>query len=456
MIAILGKLFPRRSFPGGIHPPDRKSVASDAPIEVLPTPAAVFVPLLQHLGAACEPVVKPKDEVAWGQMIGRDVGSVSAPVHSPVAGVVAVASVATLPNGRHVRTIPLSAAGAQVVGADLWDELFGGDWPDDGLDRYDPQEIIERIRQGGIVGMGGAGFPTHVKLAPQARRPVDTLIVNGCECEPYLTADYRLMLQAPRAILAGAVLAARASGVGRIILAVEDNKPGAIESMRRSVGDVPIEVVALKTKYPQGGERQLVSAVLGREVPTGGLPLDVGAVVINVGTSAAIAAAVLRGRPLTHRVVTVSGEGVARPGNLLVPIGARYGELVSHCGGLSDDAVTIIAGGPMTGFAVGDLDVPVTKGTSGLLVLRAEEGGGPEETPCIRCGRCVDVCPVNLVPTKIALAARAADWEQAAQYHMRACIECGCCAYGCPAGIPLGQLIRMGKAEAPREVLSCG
>ncbi len=451
MTSILGWLCRGKGFSGGLHPPGRKSLAADASIKVLPGPAVVSVPLLQHLGAPCEPLVQPRQEVAWGQMIGRGTGTISAPVHSPLNGVAGVASVTTLPNGRHVGTIPITAAGAQIGGEALWEALLGGDWPDDGFDRYQPEEILSLIGQAGVVGMGGAAFPTHVKLTPVPGRPVDVLIVNGCECEPYLTADYRLMIEAPRAILAGAQLAGRAAGVERIIVAVEDDKPVAIESMRQAARARKVEFAVLEMRYPQGGERQLLPAVLGRTVPAGGLPTDVGAVVINVGTAGAVAAAVLRRRPLTHRVVTVSGTGIVKPANLLVPIGTPYGDLVTYCGGARDSAVRVVAGGPMTGFAIGDLSVPLTKGTAGLIVLGGVEVSRPRETPCIRCGRCVDVCPMNLVPTKIALAARVADWEQAGKYHMAACIECGCCAYACPAGIPLAHLIRMGKAQAPKE-----
>jgi electron transport complex protein RnfC len=435
------------TFARGVHPATCKALVADASIEILPTPAQVLIPLLQHLGAPCQATVQPKQEVAWGDCIGQAEAFVSAPVHATVAGTVGMAAMTTLPNGRHVRAIPIKAAPQQVAGLALWEELFGGDWPKAHMDRHDPKQILAAVRAAGVVGMGGAGFPTHVKLTPSEKRPVDTLVVNGCECEPYLTADYRLMLQAPAPIVSGALLAARAAGAQRIVLAIEDNKPLAIDMLRRAADGTEIEIVTLRTKYPQGGERQLLPAALGREVPTGGLPLDVGVVVLNVATATAVARAVLRGRPLTHRVVTVSGGGVRHPKNLLVPIGVTYREAIDRCGGLTNDAVRVVAGGPMMGFALGDLDAPVTKGTSGVVVLTAEEVHRSVETPCIRCGRCVDVCPLGLVPTRIALAVRSGDLELAKRYYVQACCECGCCGYVCPAGIPLVQLIRQGKAE---------
>jgi len=439
------------TFARGVHPPQQKALAADVPIEPITPPKQVAVPLLQHLGAPCEAAVKPRQNVALGEVIGKAEAFVSAPVHATLTGKAGAPSVTTLPNGRHVRTVPITADGEQLAGETLWKETYGGDWPVKGLEGFAPEEIVRAVRDAGIVGMGGAAFPTHVKLTPNKDRPVETLLINGCECEPFLTADYRLMLEAPRAILSGAILAARAVGASRIIATIEDNKPLAIQAMGRAAKGTGVEVRELQTKYPQGGERQLVPAVLGVEVPTGGLPLDVGVVVVNVATAAAIARAVLRGKPLTHRVVTVSGSGIAGPKNLLVPIGIRYGDLIAFCGGLTDDAARVIAGGPMMGFALGDLDTPVTKGTSGLTVLTGREVRRADETSCIRCGRCADVCPLNLVPTKIALSARHQDWELARRYYITACCECGCCAYVCPAGIPLTQLIRMGKAQMPRD-----
>ncbi len=433
----------------GVHPHDHKELSADAPIEVLPTPAEVLVPLVQHIGAPNDAIVKPRTAVAWGDVIGRSEAFVSAPVHAPIAGKTARLKATTLPNGRHMQAVPIKAEGEQVEGRALFDDVYGGDWPLDEIPE-DRGAIVAAVREAGIVGLGGAAFPTHVKLSVREDRPIHTLILNGVECEPYLTADYRLMLEAPQPIVAGAMAAARAVGARQIAIAIEDNKPQAIAEMKRAVAGTPIQVVVMKTHYPMGGERQLIYAATGLTVPTGGLPLDVGIVVMNVGTAAAVARAVLRGKPLTHRVVSVTGEGIATPKNLLVPIGVRYSELVAYCGGLKPDAVRAVAGGPMMGFTLGSLDVPVTKGTSGLTVLTDAALKKAPETNCVRCGRCVDVCPIRLVPTRIALAARHKAWDIARAYHITACIECGCCAYTCTANIPLTQLIRMGKAELPR------
>jgi electron transport complex protein RnfC len=441
----------RGTFARGIHPSERKHLAEEAPIEVLPAPAQVEIALLQHLGAPNDPLVKSRDTVEAGQVIGRTDAFVSAAVHAPIAGTVARAGVTTLPNGRHVSTIPIKAADEQPSPEQLLADVLGGDWPTNGLDQHAPDAIRTAVREAGIVGMGGAAFPTHVKLSTPKDKVIDTLLINGCECEPYLTADYRVMAEHPQPVICGTLLAAKALGARRIVVAVEDNKPEAIEQLRQAAGNASIEIAVMKTKYPQGGEKQLIVAALGREVPTGGLPLDVGVVVMNVGTAAAVARAVLRGKPMTHRVVTVSGHGIEQPKNLLAPVGVTYQELIDYCGGLRDNAARIVAGGPMMGFAIYDLSTPITKGTSGVTVLTHDEVRRADETACVRCGRCVDVCPLNLVPTRIALAARQKDWDLAKQYHMAACMECGCCGYICPAGIPLVQLIRMGKATAPRD-----
>lgn len=435
------------SFAGGVHSPERKEGAAQVPIEVLPTPRQVRIPLLQHLGAACQATVKPRAEVALGDVVGEAKAFVSAPVHASVTGTVARASVATLPDGRHVAVVPIKAAEEQpLAGRRLFEHVLGGEWPIDGLDDYEPQQIVDATKRAGLVGLGGAAFPTHVKLTRNERKPIDLVLLNGCECEPYLTADYRLMLEAPRAVVSGTLLAQRATGARVARICIEDNKPKAIDALRSATRDTTVEVRILKTKYPQGGERQLVMAAAGREVPTGGLPLDVGVVVMNVATAVALARAVIHARPLTHRIVTVAGAGIRQPKNLLVPIGTSYRELLDYCGGLTDDAARVVVGGPMMGFTAASLDAPVTKGTSGLTVLSRDDVRKSDETNCLRCGRCVDVCPQRLVPTKIALASRFGNLGLAKRYHIAACMECGCCAYVCPASIPLVQLVRTGKA----------
>jgi electron transport complex protein RnfC len=434
-----------------VHPPDNKHFAAEAKIEVLPTPATVTIPLLQHTGAPCKNLTKPRQQVAWGEKIGESEAFVSAPVHASVAGTTKMATSTTLPNGRHVQAVPIQAGDEQPDVEQIRAEIFGGDWPKGGMDSFQPAQIADAARDAGLVGLGGAAFPTSVKLTTNPAKPIDTILVNGCECEPFLTADYRVMLEHPEPIVTGALLAARATGASQIVIAVEDNKPDAIESLGDAAGGTDVTVAALATQYPMGGEKQTIRACLAREVPTGGLPLDVGVVVINVGTAAALARAVLRGKPLTHRVITVSGAGAAGGKNILAPIGVTYGELIEFAGGLTSRAARVLAGGPMMGFALGELDAVVTKGTSGVTVLSEQDVARAEETRCVRCGRCVDVCPLGLVPSKIALAARQKQWDLARKYHMNACMECGCCAYVCPAAIPLVQLMRMGKAQMPRE-----
>lgn len=443
------------NFAGGVHPAQGKTFSADMPIKPFPAPQQVSLPVLQHVGAPCSPLdgmAKAKKEVSLGDLVATSDAFVSAPIHASISGVTAAGGVTTLPNGRHVRTIVIKAGDQeQLTGEAMLNDILGGDWPTKGIESLAPAKITEAVRDAGVVGLGGAAFPTHVKLTRNDAKPIDTLLVNGCECEPYLTADYRLMLEFPAAIIAGALLAGRAAGADEVTIVVEDNKPMAVESLQQAARHTRVKVVSLHTKYPMGGEKQTILATLGRIVPTGGLPLDVGVVVVNVGTTAAIARAVLRGKPLTHRIITVTGAGIANPRNLLAPIGVSYGDLIAHCGGLTASAERVIAGGPMMGFALADLSTPVTKGTSGIVVLTGEDLHAAEETRCVRCGACVDVCPLNLVPTKIALAARHKDWLLARTYHMAACMECGCCAYTCPARIPLVQLIRMGKVQMPRE-----
>ena len=448
--------FPGRGdFARGVHPDDSKAFSADMPIKPMPAPARVVLSVQQHVGAPCAPVegaAKPRMAVALGDVVADSEAFVSAPIHSPLNGTTAMATVLTLPNGRHVKGVVVQAGEGdeQLEGEALVAEIFGGDWPTTGFTQT-PEQIVDAARNAGLVGLGGAAFPLHVKLKANPAKPIDTILVNGCECEPYLTADYRLMLEHPEPVITGALLAARAVGAANVIIAIEDNKPMAIEVMQRAARHTGVTVAPVHTRYPMGGEKQTINAVLDRIVPTGGLPLDVGVIVSNVGTCAALARAVLRGKPLTHRIITVTGEGIEHPRNLLAPIGISYGELIEHCGGLKATAARVISGGPMMGFTLTDLTTPVTKGTSGITVLVAEDLHPGEETHCVRCGQCVDVCPLNLVPTKIAHAARHKAWDIAKRHHMAACMECGCCDFTCPAQIPLVQLIRMGKVQMPRE-----
>ncbi len=446
-IPTFGKFPGPGTFSRGVHPPARKMLAADAPIEIVPPPEKVFLPLLQHVGAACTPMVKKGQNVSFCEMIGKGEAFISASLHAPISGIVQKMAMVTLPNGRHLQAIVIQNQGEQITGQELWDRLFGGKWPQKAHQTLSPETISEAINASGIVGLGGAAFPTHVKIMPSDKKPIHTLIVNGCECEPYLTTDYRLMVEAPDAIVTGALLSARAIGAKNAYIGIEDNKMEAVAALRRSAAGAGIKIAVLRTKYPQGSEKHLIKAVINREVPLGGLPSDVGVAMTNVATVSAVARGVVRKTPLTHRVISVTGGGINQPKNLLVPIGIPIQNLIDFCGGLRKTAARIIAGGPMMGFSFTNLNTPVTKGTSGVTVLTHEEIRQVDQTVCIRCGRCADVCPMNLVPTRLALASRFKDLGLARKYSIMACFECGSCAYICPAGLPLVQLIRTGKAH---------
>jgi len=433
------------TFAKGVHPPENKMFSTEVAIEVVPQPSKVLLPLSQHVGAPCQSIVKPKQQVAFGEMVAKGGGFVSAALHSPVAGKIQRNVITTLPHGRRVEAIVIKADGEQIEGDALYEEILGGEWPTRGLEKFDSRQISNAIHDAGIVGLGGAAFPTHVKLMSNEKVDIDTLLINGCECEPFLTCDYRMMIEASGPIITGALLAAQAVGAKDIAICIEDNKPRAIDVLQKAAAGTGIKVAVLKTKYPQGSEKQLIMAVTKRAVPLGGLPMDVGVAVSNVGTIAAVARAVLNGKPLTHRVVSITGGGILNPKNLLVSVGTPIRELIDYCGGFKENAARVISGGPMMGFAFTNFDAPVTKGTSGITVLTAEDVVKSEETSCVRCGRCVDACPMNLVPTKIALASRNKDIDLAQQYNIMACFECGSCAYTSPANIPLVQLIRTGK-----------
>lgn len=439
-----------RSFPRGIHPPHRKYTECE-PIRAFGPARDVLVPMAQHIGGACSPTVKGGQAVRLGDKIADTDVFVSAPIHAPINGVAGPGTIALLPAGRRVPAIPIKPP---AEGPCVPDEFVRGflrrDWDRVEPTAFEPEAICDAIRAAGVVGLGGATFPTFIKLKKDPKRPVDTVLLNGAECEPYLTADHRLMLECAEAIVVGLQLAMRSCGAGRGVICIESNKPDAIGAMRAaSAGRVGVEVVVCASKYPMGGERQLIPAVLGRTAPSApkGLPLDVGVVVVNVATAHTIAHAVIHQRPLTHRVVTVTGRGVRSPANWLVPIGTMFADLVEASGGLSDDAVKAIVGGPMMGPCLPHLNVPVVKGSNGLTLMAAGEAGRFEESPCIRCGRCIDNCPLHLAPTKIAHAAKHHEWALAAEHDLNACCECGCCAFVCPAQIPLPQYIRSAKAQ---------
>ncbi len=423
----------RPTFPGGIHPADNKVSTAAKAIVACPLPDELIVPMQQHIGAPAECCVTVGRQVAKGEQIGRAVGPVSVPIHAPTSGEVVAIEPRPHPVGR-----ALPAVMIRPDGADRWhDDLQGSD-----PELLNPDELRQLLLQAGIVGLGGATFPTHIKLAPPPDRHIDTLIINGVECEPYLTGDHRLMVEEGPKIVDGILILRRILEVDRVILGIEDNKPDAIDVMRTLCAATPIKVQPLPLKYPQGAEKQLIEALTGRQVPSGKLPMDCGAVVQNVGTACAVSTAVRQGQPLVERITTVTGAGIRNPQNLRVAIGTPLAHLIDQCDGFTDDPGKIILGGPMMGAAQISLAVPVIRGTSGLLVLRRKDIQLQKPGPCIRCGRCVNVCPIRLQPTVIALCARLGLVEKAEDHNALDCIECGCCTYSCPATLPLVQSIR--------------
>lgn len=427
------------TFKGGIHPPDKKELSAGAPITSAKPPERVVVPLSQHIGAPCKPTVEIGKEVKIGEVVGIAEAFVSAPVHASVSGKVVGIGEFPVAIGRMVTSVVIESDKQET-----WTELK----EDADYLGLSPEQMKEKIKAAGIVGMGGAAFPTAVKLSPPKEKPIDTVILNGAECEPYLTADYRLMLERPAEIIEGLKILMKVLGVGKGFVGVENNKPDAVQKMKEAAAsEANIEVSALEVKYPQGAEKMLIKALTGREVPPrGGLPMEVGVVVQNIGTALAVYEAVRFGKPLIERVVTVTGEGINEPKNLMVRIGTLISELIEQCGGLKEEEGKVVSGGPMMGFALPSLDVPVTKGTSGILVLPEEIAHIEEYKPCIRCGRCVDVCPMNMMPSMLSILSEEGCYEEAKEYNLFDCFECGSCAYVCPSKRPIVQFVRLAKS----------
>ena len=418
---------------GGVHPSERKEYTEHLALKRFPDPEEVVIPLSMHAGAPANPVVQVGDEVKVGQKIGEAAAFISSPVHSSVSGTVT----AIENRGHATRGECLSV----VIRSDGKNTLHGSVQPHKGLEELTPDEIVEIVKEAGIVGMGGAGFPTSVKLKPA--KPVDTILLNGCECEPLLTADHRVLLEFADDVIYGLKAIIKAVGAEKGVIVIEDNKPDAIQLMNEKTADLDnIEVVAAKTKYPQGAEKMLIKRVTGRKVPSGGLPADVGCIVSNISTTKAIADAILTGMPLIERVVTVTGERVKNPGNFIVKIGTNTKDLIDYCGGIIGEDVTIKAGGPMMGFLLTDTNVPIMKGSNGIIAVDTDH---TVEQPCIKCGRCMEVCPMELSPLYFAKFADEENWQGMKDKNVMDCIECRCCEYICSSKIPLVTKIKAGK-----------
>ncbi|MGV8827104.1 MAG: electron transport complex subunit RsxC [Breznakibacter sp.] len=433
---------------GGIHPAENKLSANSA-IEVLPIPESVSVPISQHIGAPSEPVVKKGDVVKTGQLIAKSTGFVSANIHSPVSGTVQKIDDIVDANGYRKMAITIKTEG------DEWEES---------IDRSETlkreinatgEEIVKKVAEMGLVGLGGATFPSHVKLAVPPGKTCQYLIINGVECEPYLTSDHRLMLEKGEEILIGVQLLMKALKVDKTIIGIENNKPDAIKHLTQLAANYQgITIEPLKVQYPQGGEKQLIDACIKRQIPSGKLPIDVGAVVQNVGTAYAVYEAVQKNKPLFERVVCVTGKSLKKPSNFLARIGTPVTALIEASGGLPEDTGKVVGGGPMMGRALVSTDIPVTKGTSGILVMRQSESQRREMQNCIRCAKCVSVCPMGLSPFLLMAVSDKKVWDRAEEERIMDCIECGSCSFTCPANRPLLDYIRLGKGKVGQIIRS--
>ncbi len=439
--SFLNKLSGVKTFKGGIHPKDMKSLTEGKAIVDIAAPGTLVFPLSQHIGAPAKPIVSVGDEVCLGQKIAEADGFVSANVHSSVSGRVAAIEARLHPNGSMIQSIIIENDGLDTPCRDMKKYTF---------DEASPSEIVEAVKEAGIVGMGGAAFPTHIKLSPPQDKPIKYVIINGAECEPYLTSDHRAMLETAQEIIDGLKLTLKVFGLREGYIAIETNKPDAIRHMTYCADkekDYSLKIVPVATKYPQGSEKHLIKAVTGIGVPGGKLPVDVGVIVNNIDSCAAIARAVLKGQPLTRRIVTVSGDCIKKPQNLRVPIGTSFEYLVQSCEGFEKEAAKLIMGGPMMGMALSSLDVPVIKGSSGLLAFSEALAQERLQKNCIRCARCVSGCPMNLVPFMLKDAVKKDDMEALTKLNIMDCIQCGSCTYVCPAEQNPLRYIRTGKTK---------
>ncbi|KPK81301.1 MAG: hypothetical protein AMS25_06945 [Gemmatimonas sp. SM23_52] len=434
---------PRFTFRHGVHPPERKELSAGARIRRMPFPSEVVLPLSQHTGKPARLIVAEGDRVERGDKLGVADGFISSPVHASASGTVAGIDLWPHPDGTYKPAVRIAvdAYSAQAPRPRIvphWEDLA-------------PPGIVQAVQDAGVVGLGGAAFPTHVKLSPPKDVHIDTILINGAECEPYLTTDHHIMLEFPERVHLGIRIMMRALGVDRVIIGIEKNKPDAVEAIQATLPtDLDVTVHPLTVKYPQGAEKMLIEALLGREVPSGKLPLHVGVVVQNVGSAASIAEVFETGLPLIERIVTVSGRGIKRPSNLIVPVGTKVRDLIAACDGLTEDAHEIVFGGPMMGAPQASLDVPILKGTTGVIVLSRAETKPRETYPCIRCGHCLDACPVFLNPQLLGQLALAGRYEETEVHHIWDCMLCGCCSYVCPSNIPLSQLFQVTRTAIGR------
>jgi len=432
------------SFKHGVHPPENKDITSGIASRRFPFPDEIVLPLSQHIGAPAEALVSPGDRVERGDVIAKAAGFISSAVHASAAGTVKSIELWPHPGGTMVPSIriavdPNSTQMRRPRSVPRWQDVK-------------EEDLSKEIARAGIVGLGGAAFPSHVKMNPPKDQSIELLLINGCECEPYLTSDHRTMLERPDDVYTGIRIALKALGITRAVIGIEANKPDAIDIMRKAVpGDLDVTIQPLEVKYPQGAEKMLIKAVMDREVPSGALPGAIGAVVQNVATAANVAVAFETGQPLIERIITITGRGIKKPGNWVIPFGTKLRDVIEHCGGLTDDAAEIVFGGPMMGLGQANLDVPVLKATGGILILSKDECKHQDIMPCIRCGKCLEACPVFLNPQMMGALAKAERYEELAdEAHLADCMLCGSCSFVCPSNIPLSQMFTAARTQMKR------